>query len=513
LTGSHENLSPTFCKMRGNSFDHFFEVPLLNSPNMATWHDCWERARTPIDIAAVAASSPSLESLLSPTGAVRLGQNSASGRCLVAARAIPALSEVLLDTAILWYPSSSDAMGATIPGMCELRSGLSLSDADGFLAQLAPFSPASVGTANTALAAPSAATVPRHDLYIAACALNALGALVDEDAPEDKRRLPMVCLSAALINHSCAPNCSYEGWYNTQEAAPGIRVYSEEDIAEGEEISISYVPRHLRQAERAARLRSSYGFDCACPRCSSGIEDTIEFAEQGRCIPSAPAAPEQLPPPLQALLQAREAWLESASGRPGMLTGAAGAPPPLLGPGDQQRFSALYALLGALWKADPEAVPHLRQLQCAVSAGVVSNAAACGRAGRGRCFPSDALLIAGHYHALAGLREAAAGFYATAAGLYAAIYGPADSRVALAQRLAASPPSTRAEAERSEVERLRRSRNWCLQYGLPSRVLERWVSAVPRRGGEAGKDAAAMRELLGASRAIMKQGGLLAREG
>jgi hypothetical protein len=491
---------------------------------MATWTSCWERAREPVDVAAAAAAAcaagASLAALLAPHAAnVRLAFSPSAGRHLVAARSIPALTEVLLDPAVMWYPSSCDSMGATIPGMCEVRPGLSLGAVDGVLAQLAPFAAASRADAAAAAAGvpppppPPPATVPRHDLFIAACSLNALGALVDEDAPADRRRVPMVCAVAAMINHSCMPNCSYEGYYDTAAAAPGMRVYAEEDIAEGEEVSISYVPRHLPAAARREKLAVLYGFDCACGRCASGVEDTVVFSPAlgGACIPAGAS----VPAPALALLRQRDEWLAQAAGRADLLTGTPPAPPPLLAPADQGRFSALYALLGALWPLDPRAHAGLRELQCAVGAGVCDAEGALGRRGRGRAYASDALLITGHYHALAGQREAAAGYYRRARAAFAALHGEGDFRCALAGELAAAPPATRAAAERAEAVKLARTRNWAVLYGVSEAALARWVRGAPGRSsggaGAAASDAAAMRALLAASKAIMMQGGLLAR--
>ena len=468
----------------------------------------------PVDLAAAAAAAPPLSDLVAAHASLTLAHSPTAGRHLRAARRIPALSAVLLDPAILWYPASCDSMGATIPGLCEVRSGQGLEALDGILAQLAPFAAAAAAP----LPAPLPAVLPRHDLYIAACALNALGALVDEEAPAERRRLPMICPVAALLNHSCEPNCSYEGYYDAERGAPGIRVYAEEDIEEGEEVTISYVTRTAPWEERRDKLKAMYGFDCACARCSSGVEDTAVFTDRGSCIPSgsggAGGGHSLLLPPAAAaaLMRERAAWLEAHAGHPAALTGASGSPPPLLAPGDQALYSTLYDLLGRLWGLEPTA--EVRALQCAVGAAVCNDARALGRRGRGRCFPSDALLITGHFHALAGRTAEAAELYRRARALFASLYGEGDYRVQLAGELAAAPPSSKREAERAEVARLSRTRNWCALYGLRGSVLEGWTKGVPARSSgakEAAGDALAMRELLKASRAIMMQGGLLAR--
>jgi len=339
--------------------------------------------------------------------------------------------------------------------------------------------------------------------------------MVDEDAPPDRRRVPMLCPVAALINHSCEPNCSYEGVFLPSKGVPATRVYAEEDIEEGEEISICYVIRNATGESRRAKLKAMYGFECVCPRCASGVEDTICFSD-----PAAGPIPSPCPTegPLAALLARREAFLEANGGRPAVLLGLSdfGAPsPPLLAQGDQLLYSALYGLLGGLWSMDASN-PSVRDIQCAVGTACVNNPVALSRAGRGRCFASDALVVTGHFFALAGRREEARGFYSRAAALLAALYGEGDFRVAFAAGLAESPPRSRLETERAEAEKLARTRNWAALYGVARETVERWVRGAPSRtkaGGPAGaaSDANAMKHLLAASRAILSEGGLLAR--
>lgn len=68
----------------------------------------------------------------------------------------------------------------------------------------------------------------------------------------------------ARINHSCRPN---SGNYWSEES--GVRViYAAQNIAAGEEITVSYIPLLKSTKNRQARL-AQYGFTCDCSACNS----------------------------------------------------------------------------------------------------------------------------------------------------------------------------------------------------------------------------------------------------
>jgi hypothetical protein len=67
----------------------------------------------------------------------------------------------------------------------------------------------------------------------------------------------------ARINHSCRPNAAYY-WH---EVLGRRIVHATRPIAEGEEITVSYIPLTLSQPERQSRL-NRYGFTCKCAVCS-----------------------------------------------------------------------------------------------------------------------------------------------------------------------------------------------------------------------------------------------------
>ncbi|KAI5861755.1 hypothetical protein GGS23DRAFT_611342 [Durotheca rogersii] len=70
----------------------------------------------------------------------------------------------------------------------------------------------------------------------------------------------------AMVNHSCVPNAFVQF---TGRAAL-LRAYR--DIAEGEEIEISYIECAWPRPQRQQALRSRYFFDCACRRCADDLD-------------------------------------------------------------------------------------------------------------------------------------------------------------------------------------------------------------------------------------------------
>ncbi|KZV66042.1 SET domain-containing protein [Peniophora sp. CONT] len=73
-----------------------------------------------------------------------------------------------------------------------------------------------------------------------------------------------LCAHLARINHSCTPN-TYWRW-DTRTYA--VHLYAARPIAEGEQLSIPYVPLLAPQAKRADQLLDRYIFRCTCPSCT-----------------------------------------------------------------------------------------------------------------------------------------------------------------------------------------------------------------------------------------------------
>jgi hypothetical protein len=344
--------------------------------------------------------------------------------------------------------------------------------------------------------------------------------------------LPCIAPGAALLNHSCEPNCSFEG--TLVGGVPAVRVFSEVAIPAGAELTISYVIRSLPLEERARRLREGYGIcACACARCA----DPAEGAFVARC--AACGAPNPLVPggvrprPCPACgapdgggglaPSARLAWLSRAEGAPpAALLGLEPAPsrfpsPPLLHEDDQGVFNLLYRGLGALWAAPTPLAPAIVDRVCA--------SAALSRRGRGAGFAGDALLFAGQLCSLVaaegiggdvpGARAAAAAFYARARAALAAVFGEGDARVAMAERFLAVPAASRRELEEAEGARMARTANWCCRFpGLAPATVVRWCECpLPKPVGRQEMTAAmvalkALRELTARARRVaMGEGG------
>lgn len=77
-------------------------------------------------------------------------------------------------------------------------------------------------------------------------------------------RATALCPMVRFANHSCLPNA--EVFF---ERGMVVKLVASKDIAEGEEILISYVDETLDQAGREAGLQG-YGFNCSCDACIVG---------------------------------------------------------------------------------------------------------------------------------------------------------------------------------------------------------------------------------------------------
>ena len=76
-----------------------------------------------------------------------------------------------------------------------------------------------------------------------------------------------ICLDASRINHSCMPN-AYYSWNSSIER---VTLHAVKDIAEGEEITISYCSAYHTLEERKHELEP-YVFTCRCPACQTDTD-------------------------------------------------------------------------------------------------------------------------------------------------------------------------------------------------------------------------------------------------
>jgi hypothetical protein len=64
-----------------------------------------------------------------------------------------------------------------------------------------------------------------------------------------------------MFNHSCSPNVC------RVRRGRDLVFVALEDVKEGDELCISYVPSNQGRDERRAVLQRHFGFDCTCPLC------------------------------------------------------------------------------------------------------------------------------------------------------------------------------------------------------------------------------------------------------
>jgi SET and MYND domain-containing protein len=74
---------------------------------------------------------------------------------------------------------------------------------------------------------------------------------------------------AALLNHSCAPNCLLRYMQGGI-----VEIVAARNITEGEELTHSYVELVAPTQTRQERLKEIYGFTCDCPRCQQSGDDS-----------------------------------------------------------------------------------------------------------------------------------------------------------------------------------------------------------------------------------------------
>lgn len=98
---------------------------------------------------------------------------------------------------------------------------------------------------------------------------------VDGGEPTVEMRLSGLFLLTSMLNHDCAPNCYFRTRWDSEMGCPQVTIAASRAIAEGEELSISYLGDGPKpRAERLAHL-AGYGFECGCGRCAADFDDTL----------------------------------------------------------------------------------------------------------------------------------------------------------------------------------------------------------------------------------------------
>ncbi|MBW0518321.1 hypothetical protein O181_058036 [Austropuccinia psidii MF-1] len=91
-----------------------------------------------------------------------------------------------------------------------------------------------------------------------------------QSPPESPYPYSAVYLTISRFNHSCSPNAR---WHFDQSTF-SLHLCAVRDIAEEEEITVSYIDHLCCRAERQERLYSKWAFECRCPAC--GLDDNVE---------------------------------------------------------------------------------------------------------------------------------------------------------------------------------------------------------------------------------------------
>ena len=71
----------------------------------------------------------------------------------------------------------------------------------------------------------------------------------------------------SCLNHSCAPNAHAFKRKDVDTDGSAV-ILAKQDIADGDEVLLSYIDESMPYHERQAALKD-YGFTCACTRCSA----------------------------------------------------------------------------------------------------------------------------------------------------------------------------------------------------------------------------------------------------
>ncbi|KAF9036935.1 hypothetical protein BDZ89DRAFT_1129974 [Hymenopellis radicata] len=110
---------------------------------------------------------------------------------------------------------------------------------------------------------------PLNDILRTNCfAIESLRKEGDNGAPGTFGTFTGVFLQLSRINHSCGPNASRR----FHMPSFSMRLYAYRDIAQGEEITISYHERVWECAVSRQQDLDSYGFRCSCPSCANAAE-------------------------------------------------------------------------------------------------------------------------------------------------------------------------------------------------------------------------------------------------
>lgn len=103
------------------------------------------------------------------------------------------------------------------------------------------------------------------DLVEKITSTNAFDIEPEEDDVDQENNFYVLFPEIARMNHDCRPAADY---YFDLEALTQY-VHAVRPIYPGEEITVTYIDPTLKQAQRAHKLHSTWGFRCSCPSCTA----------------------------------------------------------------------------------------------------------------------------------------------------------------------------------------------------------------------------------------------------
>lgn len=103
--------------------------------------------------------------------------------------------------------------------------------------------------------------------------------LGDNEARNTDVALGLFPVGAMFFNHACNPTCAFVGTENGKLAFRTIR-----DVAQGEELTVSYIDVYAPRDERRNTLLGSKHFWCKCQRCTTPMDESVDrFLQSVTC--------------------------------------------------------------------------------------------------------------------------------------------------------------------------------------------------------------------------------------
>ncbi|KAK3898837.1 hypothetical protein C8A05DRAFT_46945 [Staphylotrichum tortipilum] len=106
--------------------------------------------------------------------------------------------------------------------------------------------------------------LPHIELVDRIAATNGFDIDPDETDTDQHHSFFVLFPSIARMNHDCRPNAEYVFDHGTLSQV----VNAARDIAPGEELTLGYINPLMPRAQRLAKLKRNWGFDCGCASCT-----------------------------------------------------------------------------------------------------------------------------------------------------------------------------------------------------------------------------------------------------